>query len=305
MSLSQIVGNRLTQLSTVLAVLSGLAVMFIWSGWIVFSRMGIQSTLTASDITLLRFGTAALCTLPLAIRYPWKRVKVHRVLVVGLGCGFPYTLLSFYGLALSPAANAGVIVNGSLPIVSGILCWILLKEKPSQAMTVTIALLAIANILMWHNTQESMFYTNGVVLLLVAALVLAVYMLAVKVWNVALSDIVVWVPWTNVLLFIPLWVFMPSQLFHANISEIGFQMLYQGVVVSLGGLLLFSYAVKILGPITSSLFMAFVPMVTAILAIPVLGELPAGMQWGGLTLCSVALLGHQLQWFKPNAPIRN
>ncbi len=64
-------------------------------------------------------------------------------------------------------------------------------------------------------------------------------------------------------------------------------------------------AVKILGPITSSLFMAFVPMVTAILAIPVLGELPAGMQWGGLTLCSVALLGHQLQWFKPNAPIRN
>ncbi|MBO9497744.1 EamA family transporter, partial [Thalassotalea sp. G20_0] len=173
MSLSQIFGNRLAASTTVLAVLSGLAVMLIWSGWIVFSRLGLQSTLTASDMTLLRFGTAALCTLPLAIRYPWKRVKMYRVLIVGLGCGFPYTLLSFYGLALNPAAYAGVIVNGSLPIVSGILCWILLKEKPSLAMAVTVVLLAIANALLWYNTHETEFYAGGVVLLFSAAWVLA------------------------------------------------------------------------------------------------------------------------------------
>ena len=89
----------------------------IWAGWIILSRLGVQTALTPYDITLLRFGTAALITLPFSLTYNWKTVKWNQVLLIALGCGFPYTMLSFFGLKTIKAANAGVLVNGMLPVL--------------------------------------------------------------------------------------------------------------------------------------------------------------------------------------------
>ena len=55
-----------------LGVISAIAVIFIWSGFVVFSRAGVQSNLTAFDITALRFIVAGALTLPFALRW-WPR----------------------------------------------------------------------------------------------------------------------------------------------------------------------------------------------------------------------------------------
>ena len=81
--------------------MSGAALMvFIWSGWIILSRVGVQSSLTPEDITALRYGTGAFCALPFSIRYNWRKVTLWKVVVVALGCGFPYTMFTFYGLKI-------------------------------------------------------------------------------------------------------------------------------------------------------------------------------------------------------------
>lgn len=41
----------------VIACFAGVAVVFIWSGWITLSRYGMKTPLTPSDLTMLRYAT--------------------------------------------------------------------------------------------------------------------------------------------------------------------------------------------------------------------------------------------------------
>ncbi len=276
---------------TGLALLGGLAVVAIWSGWLVLSRLGVQTVLTPADITLLRYVTAALCTLPWALTYPWRSVRWGRALVVALGCGFPYTLLSFYGLKLSPAAQAGVLVNGSLPVISGLLAIVLLKQRFRAGAWLGVALVVIANGLMVGPTLMSQSVpVAGLLLLFAAAWVMSIYMTAVKAWQVSTRDILVWVPWINGLMFIPIWWLMPHVLPEAPLNDVLLQVVYQGIIVSVLALFLLGFVIRELGSMTSSLCMAFVPASAALLAIPVLDEWPGSLQWSAIVLCTFGLM---------------
>ncbi|HET8903266.1 MAG TPA: DMT family transporter [Saccharospirillum sp.] len=276
---------------TGLALLGGLVVVAIWSGWLVLSRLGVQTVLTPADITLLRYVTAALCTLPWALTYPWRSVRWGRALVVALGCGFPYTLLSFYGLKLSPAAQAGVLVNGSLPVISGLLAIVLLKQRFRAGAWLGVALVVIANGLMVGPTlMNHSVPVAGLLLLFAAAWVMSIYMTAVKAWQVSTRDILVWVPWINGLMFIPIWWLMPHVLPEAPLNDVLLQVVYQGIIVSVLALFLLGFVIRELGSMTSSLCMAFVPASAALLAIPVLDEWPGTLQWSAIVLCTFGLM---------------
>lgn len=274
-----------------LALFSGLLVVLIWSGWIIFSRLGVQTNLTPADITLLRYGTAALCTLPWAIRYPWRQLPLGRALIVALGCGFPYTLFSFYGLQLSPAANAGVLVNGSLPVISGLLAILILKQRFAPGAWLGVGMVVLANALMlWPVLEHYSLSIAGSLLLFAAAWVMAIYMTAVKYWGITSREILVWVPWLNALIFIPLWWLFPHNLANSGMADIALQVVYQGLIVSVLALFLLGFTIRQLGAVASSILMAFVPATTGLLAIPVLGEWPLTIQWIAIAVCSTGLL---------------
>ncbi len=138
------------------ASLGAVLITIIWSGWIILSRVGVQSSLTPEDITIIRFGTASIVTLPFALRYNWKKLTLWKAIIVALGCGFPYTIFSFYGLQSTRAANAGVIVNGMLPVFGALLAFLLLNEKSSKQRLVAIAFILLANIVMMGNPGNIM-----------------------------------------------------------------------------------------------------------------------------------------------------
>ncbi len=271
-------------------VLSGLAVALIWAGWITISRWGIQQNLTAADITLLRFGTAAVVTIPLLFYVDWKAVSLWRVVLVGLGCGFPYTMLSFYGLTSIPAANAGVLVNGLLPIISVVLGWFWLKEAPLKSRWLGLGIIVAANVCMLAVGLTKASLTVDWLFLVAAALVLSFYMTAVRVWQVPLLTIMVAVPWVNSLLFLPIWFFSESHFEQASMAEILIQLGYQGILVSVCGLWLISFCVKRLGPVTGSVIMGLVPAITAVLGVIVLSETLQLLEWVGVISCTVGLI---------------
>ena len=66
-------------------------------------------------------------------------------------------------------------------------------------------------------------------------------------------------------------------------------MIYQGVVVSIVALLLITYAVSKLGSGTMSVFLSYVPAVTAILAFIFLHESLSLQEQLGIVLCSIGL----------------
>ena len=72
----------------------------------------------------------------------------------------------------------------------------------------------------------------------------------------------------------------------------------------MGGLVLFTDCIKSLGSVASSLFMASVPAVTAVLANLMLGEALSPLQLAGIGLCSAALVHHALRRTPENARLQ-
>ena len=283
--------NSMTIPSNLRAYLAAILVVCIWSGWITLSRLGVQTKLSPYDITLLRFGTAAILTLPFSIRYNWLQVKWNQVLLVALGCGFPYTVFSFIGLKTIKAANAGVLVNGMLPVIGLFFVVWWFKEKVSTIKIIAISCLLVANIMMMNwSTSYSSHYILGVLSLTSAAIVFSTYMAATRKWGYGMKDVIAFVPLVNAVLFLPIWFCFPSQISKTPFNDILVQVLYQGVVVSIFALLLVTYAVSKLGSATMSVFLSYVPAVTALLAFVFLNESLELNEQLGILLCSIGLV---------------
>ena len=273
------------------AYIAATLVVCIWAGWITLSRMGVQTALTPYDITLLRFGTAALLMLPFSLQYNWREVKWHQVLIVALGCGFPYTMLSFIGLKTIKAANAGVFVNGMLPVIGLFYTLFWFKEKVSFIKYISIIVLLIANLVMMDFTNSiSSGYILGILSLLSAAAVFSTYMAATKKWGYTMKDVIAFVPLINAVLFLPVWLLSPTQIAYTPVQDVVVQILYQGVLVSVIALVLITFTVSKLGSGTMSVFLSYVPAITALLAFIFLGETLSLQEQLGILLCSIGLI---------------
>ncbi len=277
-------------MKTIKPYLAGLAVVFIWSGWITLSRYGVHSQLQPSDITLLRYWTALLVVAPFILRYPWKQYRLYQYLVLGLGVGFPYTMLSFYGLKVLRAAHAGVLVNGMLPVLGAIAAWLLFRQRIAMHRCAAIGLIFLANFVMTGDATFSLDQSTGIVLLLTAAVCYTLHMTGIRLWHMNWKDVVVVVPVVNVVLFTPLWYILPSSLDLASLKDIVVQAIYQGIIVNVIALICVAYAIRHLGTITVALFMSFVPVTTALLAWMLLGEALKGWEIAGIVGCSAGLL---------------
>ena len=282
--------------------LAGLAVVFIWSGWITLSRLGVHSQLQPADITLLRYWTAFFVVSPLIRHYPWRQFRLHQYLVIGLGVGFPYTMLSFYGLKVLRAAHAGVLVNGMLPVLGAVAAWLLFRQRIAVHRYVAIGLIFLANCIMAGGSVFSLSQSGAMILLLTAAVCYTFHMIGIRLWHMSWRDVIVIVPVVNVVLFTPLWYFFPTSLSRAFFHDIVVQSLYQGVIVNVIALMCVAYAIRHLGTITVALFMSFVPVATALLAWGVLNEALGIWEITGIVGCSAGLLLYAWDGRSPTRP---
>lgn len=278
------------------ASLGAVLITIIWSGWIILSRVGVQSNLTPEDLTLIRFGTASIVTLPFALRYNWKKLTLWKAIIVALGCGFPYTMFSFYGLQSTRAANAGVIVNGLLPVFGALLAYLLLTEKSSKQRLMAITVILVANMVMMGNPGNVMQNWFGWLMLVCASFVFSCYLFLGKRWGFTTLDVLAFLPIINFLLFIPWWFTKDTGIPTAPLADIILQAAYQGVLVSVIALLLTFYAIQHIGSMTLSIYLSFVPFITALFAWIFLKEKLIFNEIISIVMCSLGLL----LYFKKN-----
>jgi drug/metabolite transporter (DMT)-like permease len=86
-------------------------------------------------------------------------------------------------------------------------------------------------------------------------------------------------------------------------ADIALQVSFQGVLVTIVSLLLYGRAVAILGASRGAAFGALVPALSALFAIPLLGEWPNKTDWAGIVLISAGVYlasgGPLPDWKKP------
>ncbi|GLS91847.1 hypothetical protein GCM10007916_29170 [Psychromonas marina] len=281
--------NVPTRFNKISGLLAGLAVVMIWSGWIIVSKWGLSRALTVWDVTGIRFATAGSIVLLYAIiaRHPLKSIFTLPVIICSLCCGVLYVGAGLIGLLMSDAANTGVIINGTLPILCAAILFIWKKVRLNRPQYLGVLLILVANTLLFTSSGGATL--AALLWLLVAAFFLAFYSISMKVWGINLKTIMISVPVINALFFTPIWFFLPSNLASAPVNEILLQGFYQGIVVSICALFFMTYSINKLGAVSASTVMALVPIMSALLAMLFLEQQITFQVGISIVICSIGI----------------
>jgi drug/metabolite transporter (DMT)-like permease len=288
----------------VLGLAAAIAVVFIWSGWLIVTKVGAQSTLTIFDIAALRFGLSGLISLPIVIYFkPWKGMPMHRIAVLAALAGVPYVLLSYAAFTFAPAAYGGVFMNGVLPAMTLALGWFWLRERPRQLQLAGAALIIAGAILAAIDAREASASGAwiGALLFVVAAFMFSIYMILNRRWQVTALQVLLSLSVVSGFLYVPIWyLFLPSALAETATSQILLQGAYQ-VLPNLVGLNLLALAVRNVGAPATAAIMSAVPSLGAILGLVLLGEMLGATTWVGIVVLSMGIL---LTAIRPRNPAR-
>ncbi|WON75403.1 DMT family transporter [Nitrosospira sp. Is2] len=277
----------------------------IWTGFILVSRHGGTGALTSWDIVSLRFGAGALIA---ALCLPYVRLPPLRVIALfSLYGGIGYASVVYAAFRMGPAAHASVLLPGALPFLTAIIAWLWLGEKPMPRRAVALVIV-LAGIMLTtadsfsRGPQLTSTLILGDLLFLCGSSLWAVFTLLLGRYAVTPLAATVSTTLGSALLYLPLWwLFLPSNIDQAPVSEIATQALHQGVLVVFVAMLLYTFAVRCLGTQTVALLMAFVPVLSALAAVPLLGEALSMTTLAGLgAVTAGAVLGaRQHQSLRP------
>ena len=268
----------------VIGAVCAIAAVAIWAGWLVMMRVGVTTALTAFDLTALRFAVAGVVLLPVVLRrgLAFNRLGWLGFTAVGIGAGAPVQLLVGAGLSFAPVAHASVLSYGISPLIVAGLAAVVLKERlvairKAGLVLVTLGALVIGGVgVSSFGGRQSI----GHLLFLTAACLWGCYAVAMRrarldgLHAAAIAAVV------SLLVYFPLYmIFIDHRLLEVSLTDLAGQAFYQGVVTATVSLALFGRSIMLLGASKAAAFVALVPVIAALMAIPALGEWPTSIDW--------------------------
>jgi drug/metabolite transporter (DMT)-like permease len=263
-----------------------------------------SQTLTAWDVTALRFIAGGLILLPLFARRRLGALRTWQALFLACAAGAPYVLLTAGGLAFAPAGHMGVLTPSCMLLASTLGSALLLRERLSAG-RIAGALAIFGGILMlgWDGLANHGELTwLGDVMFVAGGLSWASYTLASRALAVEPLHATAVVAVLSLLLYVPGYALLAgNSLAAAPWSEIAIQVVFQGVLSAVLALLFYTRAVAILGAARGAVFAALVPSFALLIAIPTLHETPTRLQLAGVALVSVGMvLALGVSWRGPS-----
>jgi drug/metabolite transporter (DMT)-like permease len=266
----------------------------LYSTNIVLIRYSVLQGLTALDLAALRYAVAGLALLPYVCRTGLRDlggIGWSRGIIIGCLAGAPYIVVFFYGLALAPAAHGAVLNTGVVPFVVFLGLVVLGREPFSRMRAVSLASIVLGLVLV---TGASFSLHGRVVfgdaLLLLTGISWGLFTLFAKTWELKPLQATAVVSVLS-LLYLPIYLGAYYNGFaSASMTHVIAQAIFQGFALSIGTVYLVTYAVGKLGPQLTALFSPLVPVLTTLLAVPLLGEIPTPTQWVGIVLVAGGML---------------
>ena len=269
-------------------------VICLWSTWLVVSRLGAQSDLTIFDLAALRYGVSALVTFPFVIYFkPWKNLTLLRTTILTSLLGPIYIFCVFGGFLYAPVAHGGIFLNGSLPVLTLLLGTIFFAQRVSRNQIFGLVLILFSSIFTLQDVNISVTTSTwkGDVLFFISAIFFSCYLTLARQWNISMMEVLFCSSILNCLLYLPIWMaFLPKGLFSGFSSDFLLQMLYQGIMPNVVGLLLVAYAAKNIGSAATAAFLAGVPPLSTIIAYTFLNESLGLLGWVSVILIAPGIV---------------
>ncbi|WP_237213754.1 DMT family transporter [Falsiroseomonas oryziterrae] len=268
------------------------AVLFVWSGFLVFSRLAQAQAFTPWDVAALRYAGSFVAALPLVAIFGLPRLPPHRVAAIVATAAFGFPILAYLGFRFAPAAHGGVLMPGLLPFVTAALFWIVLREGWTRRRALSLAVVACGIALLASDTfGDYPGAWRGDLLFLTAGCCWAVYTLLVRLWRVPAMQATLVIALVPAPIFLPLWwLALPSNIGAVPLGAVAFHFVYQGALATVLAGFLFTRAVTAIGAARTTAVTALVPAMAALAAWPLLGEALGVVGLAGVALVSAGMI---------------
>ena len=283
------------------------AAALIWTSFILLSRLATRTVFNPFDLAFLRFCGALIVVLLMLTLRPRKsdgtahfaNVTWARSFVLAMLGGAGFTALAFIGFTLTPAAHASVLMPGTLPFSAAILAWMILGDPITKrkglgllAIVCGVALVA-AHALAEAPGAGNQYTWVGDLAFPLASVVWALFTIYTRKWKIGAVDATIVVCLICFVFYIPAYLlWAPKKLMLAPLGAIVVTCFFQGAIALVGSMWVFTRAVAALGPSKTTMITSVVPALSAVLAVPLLGEpLSVYLVFGVLAVTAGMLIG--------------
>lgn len=266
----------------------------IFAGWFVVTRFGVTRELRVWDITALRFGCGALILLPVLLGRAGRLPKGAWIegLVFSALWGAPFVLLVAMGLQLTSAAQASSVTPTMMPVFSGAIAWLALRERPDRGRLAGYAAIVAGLVGLTAGAALSGGSPSpaGFACLILASAMWALYTLRFRRSGLSPLQAAALICFWSAVLFLPAYLlFDLARVGSAPVREVLVQTLYQGVLMSAVAIVTFNRAVTLLGSGAATAIVALVPVVASAMAVPILGEIPTPIEGAAIAVIVIGV----------------
>lgn len=275
----------------------GIALGFLaalsWGIYNVGAEIGQASGFRPADLTLLRYGGAALLMAPLLILARRRLPPLWQVAVLALLVGPVFALAFNEGFQRAPLSHAVVIGPGLSMLVANLLDRWFGGQPASWTRRIGITVL-IAGLMIIASDAPPPRANGGSVLIgdlffVTSGSLWGLYVFTMGRWKLPPVETTAAIATLATLVYLPVyllvwgWPAMAPGLW----AE---QVFYQGVVGGCLAFVIFAAVVLRLGAGRAALFSALVPSTAVLLAIPLTAQWPNGTQWAGVAVTTLGLV---------------
>lgn len=267
--------------------------VLMFASFTLVSRLGLSSSLRFADLAALRFGISGLLLFPVLLRHRRSAVRLRDAGLLACSGGVGFALLAYAGFALAPAAHGAVLLHGSLPLFTFAILGATSRQWPTRVQLLGLGLITAGVALMaldsWIGASASQLVGDGCLLLASASW--SVYGVRARHLGLAPAHAAAIVASLSMCVFLPGYAFLPGRaLQQVSARELLLQAAFQGGLIGVLSLFIYTRAVTTLGPATTALFTAAVPGLTTLAALPLLSELPSHAGVAGVGIVTLGML---------------
>ncbi len=250
------------------------------------------------DLTLIRFGVAAIVLLPVLLRagaLSLAGIGWPRGLILLLTGGPLFVLPQAAGYRFAPLAHGGVIAPATVTVFSTIVAAIFLRERLSPAHIAGSGMVIAGIVLIsWHGlvAEPGSKTWIGDLLFIGSSMLWGIFSVLVRAWRLHALRAIAVISVLSTLVMIPSYLAFTGwdHLISLPLGQVVTQVLLQGLMQGAMGIVAYSQAIRVLGVSKAVLFPASVPAMSILIGIPILGEIPTAMQLGGVALVTFGLV---------------
>lgn len=280
--------------SPLLGWIAGLVTVIIWAFWMVGTRHAVTHDLPPAAVGIVRFAVPALLLAPAVWRRGfWPKDLPFRTKLGLLCSGAPFFLIVATGMESAPAADIGPLLPGTMPLFVALIGYLVFGETLGRTrlfgfVMILLAVLCVAGPSLLGAGNGAW---RGHLLLLSGACLWGIFTHAYKRSRLTALQAAGLVGLWSLALLLPLGG--PALVRAAGdglADAILVQAVLQGFLSGVVGLVLYGYAIDRLGASRAAALSPLGPVLAAILAIPLLGEIPSLNAVLGIGLATLGVL---------------